>query len=150
MNCEELFYKWCKKLRLSPQWDVKLEIVEDPEWEKAGDFKIDPTDRKAILMLNGVNPKEENIEEVIVHELMHIKMYPLDQVCESLITSNFQEGTNARDFAYNQFFENLEITVEELTKCFLLEFGENKNFSYGRCSKQKSFDDLYNKLNPIK
>ena len=39
-----------------------------------------------------------------MHELMHIKMYPLDQVTESLITSHFEEGTPAWDFAYRQFF----------------------------------------------
>ena len=149
MTTEELFGKWCKKLRISPQWDIKLEMVHDAKWRKTGDFKIDPDDKKAILMLNAVNPKQENIEEVIVHELMHIKMYPLDQVCESLILSNFQEGTNGYKFAYNQFLGNLEMTVEELTKCFLLEFGENKNLSYGRCNKQKSFNDLYQGLNPI-
>lgn len=88
MNVEEIFDKWLKKLRLLPQWDLKLEIVSDPEWRKTGDIKIDPTDKKAILMLNGTNPKQENIEEVIIHELMHIKMYPLDQVCESLIRVN--------------------------------------------------------------
>lgn len=150
MSTEELFIKWCKKLRISPQWDIKLEFVNDPKWKKNGDFKIDPTDRKAILMLNAVNQKFENIEEVIVHELMHIKMYPLDQVCESLIQSNFKEGTNGYKLAYNHFFDNLEMTVSELTKCFLLEFGENKSLSYGRCAKQKSFNELYDELNPIK
>lgn len=149
MNIEELFDKWCKKLRITPQWDIKLEMVTDPDWKKTGDFKIDPTDKKAILMLNAANPKQENMEEVIVHELMHIKVYPLDQVCESLILSNFDEGTNGYNFAYHQFFENLEMTVEELTKCFLLEFGENKELSYGRCSKQKSFNDLYEGLKAI-
>lgn len=64
-------------------------------------------------MLNVINPKDENIEEVIVHELMHLKMYPLDQVTESLILSNFEEGTAAQDFAYRQFFTALEQTVEE-------------------------------------
>ena len=150
VRLEELFDKWCKKLRISPQWDVKLELVQDPEWRKTGDFKIDPTDRKAILMLNVVNPKQENMEEVIVHELMHIKLYPLDQVCESLITSNFEEGSKGYDFAYTQFFENLEVTVEELTKCFLTEFGENRDFSYGRCRGQKSFNQLYDGLKSIK
>lgn len=48
MELERLFDKWCKKLRITPQWDVKLELVQDPEWKKTGDFKIDPTDRKAI------------------------------------------------------------------------------------------------------
>lgn len=149
MDIEAVFEKWCRKLRISPQWDVKLQMVDDPIWRKTGDFKIDPSDRKAILLLNRANPKQENMEEVIVHELMHIKMYPLDQVCESLITSTFEEGSAAWNFAYSEFFENLEITVEELTKCFLLEFGENRTLSYGRCEKQKSFNELFDGLQKI-
>ena len=146
---QALFDKYCRKLRITPQWDVKLELVEDPDWPKTGDFRIDCEDRKAILMLNFVNPKQENIEEVIIHELMHIKMYPLDQVTESLITNCFEEGTVASNFAYQQFFNALEQTVEELAKCFLYEFGENKEFSYGRCRNGKTFNDLYEGLNNI-
>lgn len=145
----ELFEKWCKKLRIVPAGDVKLEFVDDPEWRKTGDFKIDCDDRKAILLLNTGNPKQENLEEVIVHELMHLKMYPLDQVTESLIMNTFEEGSAASNFAYQQFFCALEQTVEEMAKCFLLEFGENKNLSYGRCSGMKSFDELYEGLKNI-
>ncbi|MDE7220769.1 MAG: hypothetical protein K2O45_14325, partial [Oscillospiraceae bacterium] len=76
-KCRQLFDKYYKKLRLVPQWDVKLQFVEDPEWRKTGDVKIDCTDRKAILLLNAENPKQDSAEEVIIHELMHIKMYPL-------------------------------------------------------------------------
>ena len=144
-----LFEKYIKKLRITPAWDVRLELVEDPTWQKTGDFKIDCDDRKAILMLNFVNPKQENMEEVIIHELIHIKMYPLDQVTESLITSCFEEGTVASNFAYQQSFTALEQTVEELAKCFLYEFGQNKEFSYGRCRKGKSFNELYEGLNNI-
>ena len=144
-----LFEKYIKKLRITPAWDVRLEFVEDPSWRKTGDFKIDCDDRKAILMLNIANPTQENIEEVIVHELMHIKMYPLDQVTESLIINCFEEGSTASSFAYQQFFTTLEQTVEELAKCFLLEFGENKKFSYGRCRNGKSFNDLYEGLKNI-
>ncbi len=145
-----LFEKYIKKLRITPAWDVKLEFVEDPTWPKTGDFKIDCDDRKAILLLNTVNPKQENMEEVIVHELMHIKMYPLDQVTESLIINCFEEGSPASNFAYQQFFTALEQTVEELTKCFLAEYGENRQFSYGRCSRAKSFNELYEGLKSIK
>lgn len=144
-----IFEKYCRKLRITPPWDIRLEFVEDVNWRKTGDFKIDCTDQKAILLLNIANPKQENLEEVIVHELMHIKMYPLDQVTESLITSNFEEGTPGYNLAYTQFFTTLEQTVEELTKCFLLEFGENKELSYGRCRKEKSFNELYEGLNNI-
>ena len=144
-----LFETYIRKLRITPAWDVCLELVEDPTWPKTGDFKIDCDDRKAILQLNITNPTQENLEEVIVHELMHIKMYPLDQVTESLITNCFEEGTAASGFAYQQFFTALEQTVEELTKCFLLEFGENRELSYGRCRKGKSFNGLYEGLKAI-
>ena len=144
-----LFEKYCRKLRITPAWDVRLELVEDPHWPKTGDFRIDCDDRKAVLMLNANNPKQENVEEVIIHELMHIKMYPLDQVTESLLLSAFPEESPAQDFAYRQFYSTLEQTVEELAKCFLLEFGEDREFSYGRCHRQKSFNDLFDGLNNI-
>ena len=146
---ERLFEKWIKKLRLVPDWDIRLEWVEDPEWRKTGDFKIDCDDRKALILLNGANPKQENLEEVLVHELMHIKLYPLDQLTESLIKSSFEENTPGYNLAYYGFFTTLEQTVEELTKCFLLEFGENKDLSFGRCQKMKSFTELYDGLNKI-
>ena len=142
--------KYIRKLRITPTWDIRLEFVEDPAWPKTGDIKIDCADRKAIILLNIANPKrEENFEEIIVHELMHIKMYPLDQVTESLIVNCFEEGSAASNFAYEQFFTTLEQTVEELAKCFLLEFGENKELSYGRCRQEKSFNDLYDGLKNI-
>lgn len=145
----EIFDKYCKKLRIVPDWDVRLELVEDPAWSKTGDFKIDCDDKKAVLLLNAASPKQENLEEIILHELMHLKMYPLDQVTESLITSNFEDGSAASKFAYRQFFTALEQTVEELTKCFLLEFGENRELSYGRCKGKPSFNELYDGLNNI-
>ena len=38
-----LFEKYIKKLRITPSWDVRLELIEDPTWPKTGDFKIDVT-----------------------------------------------------------------------------------------------------------
>lgn len=73
-------------------------------------------------------------------------MYPLDQVTESLITANFKEDTPEYEFAYTQFFMALEQTVEELTKCFLLEFGDNRALSYGRCKNTKSYNEIYDGL----
>lgn len=148
-KAQELFEKYIKKLRISPQWDVKLEFVRDPLWRKTGDFKIDCDDKKAILLLNAAAPVQTNIEEVIVHELMHIKLYPLDQVTESLIQANFKEGTGGYEFAYTQFFTALEQTVEELAKCFLFEFGEDRELSFGRCARTRSFNDLYDGLKDI-
>ena len=144
-----LFKKYIRKLRITPAWDVRLEFVEDPAWRKTGDFKIDCDDRKAVLLLNASSPRQENVEEVIVHELLHIKMYPLDQVTESLIVNCFEENSAAEKFAYQQFFTALEQTVEELAKCFLLEFGEDRELSFGRCRQMKSFNELYDGLKSI-
>ena len=146
---EERFGYWCRKLRIVPGWDVKLEFVTDPDWRKTGDIKIDCDDRKAILLLNAADPRQENLEEVLVHELFHLKLYPLDQTTESLIESSFPEDGPARDFAMRQFFTTLEQTVEELTKCFLLEFGEDRALSFGRCERMRSFDELYEGLRPL-
>ena len=142
---EEMLDKWCKKLRITPDWDVKLEIVTDPAWRKSGDIKIDCDDRKAVVLLSE-RAKQENLEEVLVHELFHLKMYPLDQTTESLIESSFEENSPSYNFAMTQFMTTLEQTVEELTKCFLLEFGENRNLSFGRCEARKSFDELFDGL----
>ena len=149
IEVQVLFDKWVKKLRLVPDWDIRLVWVEDPAWRKTGDFIIDCDDKKAIILLNAVNPKQENMEEVLVHELMHLKLYPLDQLTEALIQSNFQEGSSGYNLAYQGFFQTLEQTVEELTKCYLLEFGENKELSFGRCRQMKSFTELYDGLNNI-
>ena len=141
-----LFEKWCAKLRVTPAWDVALELIDDESWRKTGDIKIDCDDRKAVVLLNIRNPRGVNLEEVLVHELFHLKLYPLDQVTESLITETFEENSPAYRFAMTQFMTSLEQTVEELAKCWLLESGENKELSFGRCRSMKSFDELYDGL----
>lgn len=143
------FEKWLKILRLKNNWDIMLEIVNDENFLKTGDFKIDPDDRKAVLILNGRNPKQENPEEVICHELLHLKLYPLDQLTEGLIEGHYQPDTPAHDTIYTQFMTMLEQTVEELTKCYLEAFGDNKELSYGRCRTMKSFNELYDSLKPL-
>lgn len=146
---QPVFDRWLKILRLRESWNVKLELVDDPAFQKTGDFKIDPNDRKAVLMLNARNPRQENPDEVICHELMHLKLYPLDQLTEGLILTHYQEDTAEFRAVYRQFMEHLEITVEELTKCWLQAFGEDRELSFGRCREMKSFDELFDGLKPL-
>lgn len=148
-NLQNLFEKWIDILRVKNNWDVKLELVDDPEFWKTGDIKIDCNDKKAILMLNIRNPKQENAEEIICHELLHLKLYPLDQFAESMIITHYEEGSKESDMMYQQFFTSLEITVEEMTKCYLGAFGENKELSFGRCRSMKSFEELYEGLRSL-
>lgn len=146
---KQLFEKWIEILRLKNNWDIKLELIDSDNFKKTGDFKLDPDARNAILMLNKRNPKEDNLEEIIAHELLHMKLYPLDQITEGLIEAHYTEGTPEYEFVYTQFMTSLEQTVDELAKSFLGYYGEDKNITFGRCKDMPSFDDLFNGLKPL-
>ena len=124
--------KWQEILRLR-DWDIKLEFV-NTKWRKTGDIKIDRDDKKAILMINVFNPKQTNIEALIIHELLHLKLWGMDQMIESLIYSVFGEDEKDPrfEFAYNQFMHELESTVEDLAKAYVTTGAEDKELSWGR------------------
>ncbi|MCB2299273.1 hypothetical protein [Clostridium tagluense] len=131
---EGLINKWQIILRLM-DWDIKLQIV-DKEWRKSGDIKIDIDDKKAVMLINN-NPKSTNLEELVVHELLHLKLWGMDQMIEGFINVVFgaNEDDIKKEFAMNQFFILLESTVEDLTKGFLKANGCDQELSFGRLQK---------------
>lgn len=137
-NLEELITKWQDILRLR-DWDIKLKIIET-EWRKSGDIKIDSDDKKAVMLINN-NPKSTNLEELVVHELLHLKLWGMDQMLEGFINQIFgeAEGDLKKEFAMNQFFLLLESTVEDLAKGFLKANDCKDELSFGRL--QKLIDD---------
>lgn len=128
--------KWQDILRLR-DWDIKLELVSNA-WRKTGDVKIDQDDKKAILLINNCNPKQTNIESLIIHELLHIKLWGMDQMIESLLQCVY--GNNENDpkfsFAYTQFMTLLEQTTEDLAKGYKDLGAIDKHVSFGRIQKQ--------------
>ena len=131
---EELITKWQEILRLR-DWDIKLKIVET-EWRKSGDIKIDMDDKKAVMLINNT-PKSTNLEELVVHELLHLKLWGMDQMIEGFINQIFGEGEGdlKKEFAMNQFFLLLESTVEDLAKGFLKANDCKEELSFGRLQK---------------
>ncbi len=132
---EGLISKWQDILRLR-DWDVKLIIVNTP-WRKSGDIKIDITDKKAVLLINST-PKSTNLEELVVHELLHLKLWGMDQMIEELISKVFgtEKEDVKREFAMSQFFTLLESTVEDLAKGFLKANGNEEGLSFGRLADE--------------
>ena len=128
---EKYLDKWQDMLRLR-DWDIRVQIVSTP-WRKSGDVKIDLDDKKAVMLINQT-PKSENLEELVVHELLHIKLYGLDQMTEQLINLLFGviQDDPRREFAITQFFVLLESTVEDLTKGYLAANGVEEPVSFGR------------------
>lgn len=134
----ELLIKWQDILRLR-DWDIKLKIVET-EWRKSGDIKIDMDDKKAVMLINN-NPKSTNLEELVVHELLHLKLWGMDQMIEGFIIQTFGEDDKdvKKEFDMNQFFMLLESTVEDLSKALLKANGCQEELSFGRL--QKAIDE---------
>ena len=135
-NLKSYIEKWKSILRLK-DWDIKLDLVTK-EWRKTGDVKIDQNDKVAIVLINNFNPKQTNVEAVIIHELIHIKLWGMDQMIENLFHSVYGEDENdpKYSFAYTQFMELLESTVQDLTKGYMELGACDKSVSYGRIQKQ--------------
>lgn len=131
----ELLKKWQEILRLS-DWDIKPVSVKQ-DWRKSGDIKIDRDNRMAAVMINETVP-EEHLEEVVVHELLHLKLYGMDQLLEETINILFgpDDSDPKKEFAMNTFFLELESTVEDLTKALLTAHSNRKNFWFKRVDRQ--------------
>ena len=128
--------KWQTNLRLQ-DWDIRIHEVKQ-KWRKTGDIKIDVTDRKAVLMINNCNPHQDNLEALVIHELLHLKLWGMDQMIEELIGMSFGEDTDdpKYQYAFSQFMGVLEPTVEDLAKAYLTLGGEDKEISFGRVNEQ--------------
>jgi hypothetical protein len=134
-KASEIQQKWQKILRLK-DWDIKTTIIEK-NWRKSGDIKIDQCNKMAAVMINSkVTP--DFLEEVIVHELLHLKLWKMDQMIESLLISIYGENEEdpKRNFAYDQFMLTLESTTQDLTKALLSTENQNKEFNFKRVDHQ--------------
>ena len=122
-------------------WNIKLEFIEK-DWKNTGNVKVDVEGKTAIVYLNIFNPKMENLEQVLIHELCHIKLWKLDQYCESLLNSTFEDKESvAYKFGYDQFMLHLEQTTEELAITILNMIGEDKKLSFNRCEERMPFKE---------
>ena len=127
--------KWQDILRLR-DWDIKVQVVE-ASWRKSGDIKIDLEDKKAVFLVNR-QPKSTNMEELVIHELLHLKLYGMDQMIEELLLAVYGENEkdSKKEFAETQFMKLLESTVEDLTKGYLTASKSQKLLSFGRLKTQ--------------
>lgn len=128
--------KWQNILRLR-DWDIHIKIVKT-KWRKSGDIKIDLDDKKAVLLINQTPKCDrlEELEELVVHELLHLKLYGLDQMIEALLSLVYgKKESSRREFAQTQFMTLLESTVEDLSKGYLTTVGSSENLSFGRLKK---------------
>lgn len=106
---ENYLVHWQKVLNLN-DWDLKIELTDfnRTDYEQTGDIRVDLQNKKAtVLIANKETGKD--IDEVILHELVHLLLWDLDHGLESIATNNIK------------YLEALEQTVEKLTKIIKAE-----------------------------
>jgi hypothetical protein len=89
-------------------------------------------------MVNVCDPIHTNLEEIVIHELLHLKLYAMDQTIEKYLNAVYgaDESCPRRELAYGDFMVLLESTVHDLTKSFLALGGEDKTLSFGRLQRE--------------
>lgn len=134
------FDYFVKKMGLS-EWNIKLEFIEH-DWKNTGNVKVDEEDKTAIVYLNVFNPKMENLEQVLIHELCHVKLWKLDTYCESLLDSTFTDKESKEyKFGYDMFMVALERTTEEFAMTYTEWLAKDKKLSFNRCDKRMEFKE---------
>ncbi len=135
VKAEAMIQRWSGILRLQ-DWDIRHTVVQR-DWRKRGDIKIDTSNRMAVLMVHH-EMDASFLEELVIHELLHLKLRDMDRMIEELI--NLVYGTDAedprREFAWSRFMEALESTTEDLTKALMAASGSPGELNFDRVMKQ--------------
>lgn len=135
-SIDECLAKWQPLLSLS-DWDIRSLVVQKMDWRKSGDVKIDESNRMAAVMIKSdLDPAY--LEQVVVHELLHIKLWGLDQMIEEPLNALFgeEDSEGKRYFAQGQFMRELEATTQDLTRALLDASGFEGDYLFNRVQKQ--------------
>lgn len=124
---EKTLRTWQEILGLT-EWTLRAEVVTGP-WPKSGDLRHDLPNRLAVVLVHESVPPE-HLDEVVVHELVHLQLGGLDRMLEDLLASLYGEDEEdpRRRFAHAQFMDRLETTTQELTRSFLALAGHADRF----------------------
>jgi len=120
----QLARHWQVILGLS-DWTIRVELVEFSRPWQSGDIKVDAVSRSALLLLARSPFRDE--EETLVHELVHLVLWPLDLVTMDLVEVVGPEASAAREFAQSAVFRALEPVTEQLAQGLLKAQGKSRH-----------------------
>lgn len=98
---------WQSKLNLF-DWNlaIKMKKFTRTDYVQTGDFKV-VGDKRAIIYISE-KPTDKDIRKVVLHELIHVLLWKLDNYCENQISAENK----------SEYLGLLEETVDTLTKRF--------------------------------
>ncbi|MEK9180602.1 MAG: hypothetical protein AAB897_04290 [Patescibacteria group bacterium] len=108
--------KWKSRLGFS-DWkiDAKVTVFKRADgFPQDGDFIVNYGKKRATILIGTI--LKSSVEEIIVHELVHLMLWPIDQKTMSTIR---QLPQSKQKRAKSGFLDELEEVVEQITKSFL-------------------------------
>ncbi|HEX7002653.1 MAG TPA: hypothetical protein VF168_00490 [Trueperaceae bacterium] len=116
---EHLVEKWKPVLGLS-EWAIRVELVDfSREWQ-SGDVKVDEVEKSALVLMSRRPFRDE--EQVLLHELVHVVLWPLDRAAMDLVETAPQ-NSRERELGEAMIFRALEPVTEQLTAALLRASG---------------------------
>lgn len=112
----ESIKKWKNRLGFSG-WkvDAKIVVFHRPDgYPQQGDFRTNYPKKKATIRIGTI--LKSPVEEIIVHELIHLMLWPIDQKTMSIVR---QLPKTRQKRATSDFLGKLEKVVAQITKSLL-------------------------------
>ncbi|GAH03742.1 unnamed protein product [marine sediment metagenome] len=119
----KLVTKWRDILRLY-NWDMRYIVVDTLKIESEyGNLLIEPDILRATLQILKTCPIED-LENFVIHELVHVRLHPLTAYCDDFLEEFF--GIRERTILRKQLKAKEENIVENLAKTLLEMNNEEK------------------------
>ncbi len=115
-SASESIKKWKNRLGFS-EWKIDVKIVtfnRADGYPQQGDFRTSHSKNKATILVGIV--LKSSVEEIVVHELVHLMLWPIDQKTIAII-KKLPRAKQKK--AEGDFLGKLEKVVAQITKSFL-------------------------------
>ena len=101
-----------KKIFLQRDWDITIHVNEDETWENFATTGVQEGRRAAIMMFWDLLPEKE-YEEVVIHEMVHIVLDPMDRLISEWLDELPEEK---RLLFAKQWRDRVEVVTENIEK----------------------------------
>lgn len=112
---EPYLLRW---IPLLPTWCQELRVRYRGEIGAVAQVDISHRNRWALLIIGGnwLDEPEEEREEAIIHELIHVALEPLSTAASELVETLADDGTPLRRLAETQLRNGVECSVDDLAR----------------------------------
>ena len=89
---------WQEKFLLN-RWRIRVRFNDDEAWDRSAEVAMTPGLEEADIR---VSELEKNLSELVVHEMCHLAMEPLETVSSQWLTRLSQEDQRLYQLQYQQ------------------------------------------------